>query len=66
MTSFSRSTMLNISFGNRWDGGEDAKVYKLTAVKTESELVVKGLNEIENFSLENFLQIIGCKSESSS
>ena len=37
--------MLDIEFGNRWDGEEDEKVYNLTANKTENDLVVKGKNQ---------------------
>ena len=47
--TFSVSKMLSIEFGNRWDGQEDVKVYKLTAVKTEDGLIVKGISEIQYY-----------------
>ena len=55
--TFSVPKMLNIEFGNRWDGEEDAKVYKLTASKKENALNITGINEIQHyfFSSDNKL-----------
>ena len=47
--TFSVPMMLSIEFGNRWDGQEDVKVYKLTADRKEDSLIVEGLNEIQYY-----------------